>query len=67
MINNIKAGAGQNININNNNANTNSNLNTNTNINPKVYVIPRTRLQYNFGIYCLVLFLNNIIFIFSFF
>ena len=58
MMNNIKAGAGQNININNNNVNTNSNVNTNTNINPKVYVIPRTRLQYNFGIYCLILLLN---------
>ena len=46
----------KNININNN-VNTNVN-NTNANFSPQVIYIPITRLQYNFGIYCLILFLN---------
>jgi hypothetical protein len=48
--------SGQNINVNNN-VNTNVN-NTNANFSPQVIYIPITRLQYNFGIYCLILFLN---------
>ena len=42
--------------INNNNNNNNNNVNSN--INANVILVPSTKLQYGFGIYCLILFLN---------
>ena len=42
--------------INNNNNNNNNNFNSN--INANVILVPSTKLQYGFGIYCLILFLN---------
>ena len=45
-----------NININNNNVN--SNTNVNNGVGPAFIYVPVTRLQYGFGIYCLILFLN---------
>jgi len=46
--------SGREIIINNNN----NNNNVNNNINANVILVPSTKLQYGFGIYCLILFLN---------
>jgi len=46
--------SGREIIINNNN----NNNNVNSNINANVILVPSTKLQYGFGIYCLILFLN---------
>ena len=48
--------SGRGIIINNNNNNNNNNVNSN--INANVILVPSTKLQYGFGIYCLILFLN---------